>query len=176
MFEHLALYNQWINNSLYEAVSTLTKDELKCERAAFFGSDFGPIIGTLNHIMVGDIFWFKRFAEYPEKFEGLDYFRTLDKPNALNAILYAELADLKKARIEMDEHILNFTRQLTHHALNSVLNYQNASGIEHSKNVSHLLQHVFNHQTHHRGQVSTLLFQAGIDMGVTDMLAGIEDE
>ena len=42
-----------------------------------------------------------------------------------------------------------------------------------SKELGALMVHFFNHQTHHRGQVSTLLFQAGVDIGVTDLLAVI---
>ena len=59
-FQRLALYNQWMNTSVYQAAKKLSASELNENRGAYFGS----IIGTLNHIMVGDVFWFKRFFSF----------------------------------------------------------------------------------------------------------------
>ncbi|MEC8081230.1 MAG: DinB family protein, partial [Pseudomonadota bacterium] len=60
-FELLATYNQWMNNKVYEAALRLENTELTKDRGAFFGS----ILGTLNHIYVGDIIWLKRFSSHP---------------------------------------------------------------------------------------------------------------
>lgn len=171
-FERLALYNQWMNMSLYKATEKLSSDELNKDRGAYFGS----IIGTLNHIMVGDIFWFKRFADHQANFETLEYFRCIEKPDSLIDIVHSDIMTLREERERMDENIVLFTSELTDNVFSSTLTYKNSTGEIFSKNFGHLLQHVFNHQIHHRGQVSTLLNQAGVDIGITDMLAGIPNE
>jgi uncharacterized damage-inducible protein DinB len=170
-FERLAIYNQWMNNGIYEAAGKLSPTEQNKDRGAYFCS----IIGTLNHIMVGDILWFKRFSGHPAGFKSLEYFRTIEKPESLSSIVHVELADLASERQNMDRCILLFTSELTDDETTSTLNYQNSKGKEFNRNFGHLIQHVFNHQTHHRGQATTLLFQAGIDVGVTDMLGLIPE-
>ena len=168
-FELMADYNQWMNKSVYLAASKLGADDLSKDRGAFFGS----IIGTLNHILVGDTVWLKRFADHPSRLKALDYVRSLDKPKALDAILYTKFKNLERARIKMDEVIQGFTHELTDQALASNLSYRNTKGDSFNKNFGYLVQHFFNHQTHHRGQASALLSQAGVEVGVTDLLAKI---
>lgn len=168
-FELMADYNQWMNKSVYLAASKLGADDLSNDRGAFFGS----IIGTLNHILVGDTIWLQRFADHPSRLKTLDYVRVLNKPKALDAILYTEFEDLESARIKMDEVIRDFAYELTDESLASNLSYSNTKGERFSKNFGHLIQHFFNHQTHHRGQASTLLSQAGVEVGVTDLLVKI---
>jgi len=76
----------------------------------------------------------------------------------------------------MDEVIVRFIAELTDEVLACSLSYRNTKGIEATKNLGLLLLHLFNHQTHHRGQASTLLSQSGVDVGVTDLLVIIPDE
>lgn len=171
-FELMADYNQWINKSFYEAASKLSAEELSKDRGAFFGS----IIATLNHILVGDIIWLKRFADHPAQFKTLDYVRLLNNPKGLNDVLYSELEALLEVRATMDSVIQEFTRELSQDVLLSSLSYYNTKGERSAKNLGQLILHLFNHQTHHRGQVSTLLNQAGVDVGVTDLLLKIPNE
>lgn len=168
-FELMAGYNQWMNQSIYQTASKLSAEELSRDCGAFFGS----IIGTLNHILVADTIWLKRFASHPSEPKALDYVRSLEAPRALNAILYADLDDLRNARTTMDGVIQDFVHQLTDQVLSSSLSYHNTKGERFTRNLGHLILHFFNHQTHHRGQVSTLLSQAGMDIGVTDLLVHI---
>lgn len=171
-FELMADYNQWMNKSIYEAASKLSVSELSEDRGAFFGS----IISTLNHILVGDTIWLKRFSDHPSKLKALDYVRELQSPQTLDAILYTKFEKLLDARIKMDSTIQEFVCELTDDVLSSSLTYSNTKGEAFTKNWGHLIQHFFNHQTHHRGQVSTLLSQAGVDTGVTDLLVNIPNE
>ena len=171
-FELMATYNQWINRNIYEAAAGLSEDEIEKDRGAFFGS----IIGTLNHILVGDTIWLKRFATHEAVFPSLSYIRALEAPASLDVILYSQLSVLVEARTKMDKVIVQFSLELTDQAMASSLAYRNTKGQPFIKNFGHLLQHFFNHQTHHRGQVSVLLSQAGVDIGVTDLLAGIPSE
>ena len=168
----MAEYNQWMNSSLYKAAATLSNDALEKNRGAFFGS----IVGTLNHILVGDIIWLKRFANYEKKIPSLDYVRSLKIPTSLDTSLCSELSALAEIRSKVDAVIIEFTSVITEKEVASPLIYTNTKGKIFTKNFGYLLQHLFNHQTHHRGQVSTLLHQAGVDVGVTDLLMVIPNE
>ena len=167
----MADYNQWINARVYAAARQLPVEELMQPRKAFFGS----IIGTLNHIVVGDTTWLKRFATHPSAFESLDPIRALDNPVALNQILFSDFDALTERRALIDEAIVLWAGQLTSADLSHTLTYTRMSGDVAKKPLQALLVHFFNHQTHHRGQVTTLLSQAGVDVGVTDIVALMPD-
>ena len=168
-FELMANYNQWMNNNIYNAASNLNRQELNLDRGAFFGS----IMGTLNHITIGDIIWLKRFYEHEVKFHTLNEINEMESPKTLNEVLYPELSELTVFRKQLDQTIINFIQELTEEVISLPLTYKNTKGQPFTRNFGHLLQHFFNHQTHHRGQASTLLNQTDIDIGVTDLLACI---
>lgn len=170
-FELMAKYNQWINQNIYQAASELDKSELDKDMGAFFGS----ISGTLNHIMVGDIIWLKRFRTHPANFKSLSELDNIDLPKELSEIIYKEFGGLKEAREKLDKIIINFLNEITDNDLESGLEYRNTKGLNFNKKMAYLLHHFFNHQTHHRGQVSTLMIQLGVDIGVTDLAAIIPD-
>lgn len=175
-FALLAKYNEWMNTKLYEAAASLPEEELLADRKAFFGS----IIGTFNHLVVADTIWLKRFATHPAGFATLAPIAALPAPNALNDIVFADLAALTERRKMLDQIILQWAAELIHRQteahLETVFHYHNTRGIPAQKRFGSVLMHFFNHQTHHRGQLSALLFQAGMDPGVTDLLALIPDE
>jgi uncharacterized damage-inducible protein DinB len=163
----MASYNEWMNAKLYEAAGQLSSEELLLDRQAFFGS----ILETLNHIVVADIIWLKRFADHPTKHSELESIRSLSKPQSLDQILFDDFSELSKHRKVLDGVIINWANVLTDDDLNHVLHYTNTKGILGDKKFFNLLMHFFNHQTHHRGQVTTLLSQAGVAVGVTDLLS-----
>lgn len=171
-FGLMASYNEWMNARLYEAAAGLPGDALAQERSAFFGS----IIGTLNHLVVGDTIWLKRFATHPSNPVALDPVRALPHPATLNEIVFADLPGLRTRRALLDAAIRDWTAALTEQDLEHVLVYANTKGVRSRKRFASLVMHFFNHQTHHRGQASALLFQAGVDVGVTDLLALIPNE
>lgn len=171
-FELLAIYNQWMNSKVYEAAGQHSATDLAKDRGAFFGS----VLGTLNHILVGDILWLKRFATHPSCLYSLREVADLQNPTSLDQVLFDDLGDLSEQRIWLDRQIINWTAQLSESDLDFVLSYHNIKGTPANKRYSSLMLHFFNHQTHHRGQVSTLLSQTGVDIGVTDLLAQIPEE
>ena len=168
----MASYNQWMNEKLYAAAAKLTPQELSADRKAFFGS----LIGTLNHIAVADTLWLKRFAMHPANHAALDQIRRLKKPASLDELLFADLEQLFNYRKMLDTMIKEWAVALTEEDLLHILHYSNMKGIAAQKKFFSLAMNFFNHQTHHRGQATTLLFQAGVDVGVTDLLALIPDE
>lgn len=168
----MAAYNEWMNARLYTAAGGLSPGELVSERKAFFGS----IIGTLNHIVVGDTIWLKRFATHPAGHASLDPVRELPDPVALNQIQFARLDELFARRTLLDTTIRQWANELSETDLQHVLDYENMKGIPARKSFAGLILQFFNHQTHHRGQVTTLLFQTGEDVGITDVHALLPDE
>lgn len=165
----MAHYNRWMNERMFDAAASLDAASLTVERGAFFGS----ILGTLNHIAVADTIWLHRFARHEAAFTTLGALSNFPQPSALTQPLAPDLTGLRVYRRQLDELIERWVAELTPEQLAGSISYSNMAGVPSSRNFGALLQHFFNHQTHHRGQVSTLLFQAGVDVGVTDLLAVI---
>ena len=171
--EHIALmaeYNQWMNRKLYEAAGTLSDAALTVDRQAFFGS----ILGTLNHLALGDTVWLKRFAQHPANFAALAPLSAIATPTDLKQLAFADIRELAAHRAWLDQLILEWAHSLRETDLDQHLSYRNMRGVANSKPFFGLLVHFFNHQTHHRGQATTLLTQAGVDVGDTDLLALID--
>ena len=163
----MASYNEWMNAKMYEAARSLPEEELSANRKAFFGS----ILGTLNHLVVGDTIWLKRFATHPANHASLEPIRRLPTPESLDQRLFTNMQNLADHRKWLDGVITEWARSIAESDLDHVLRYANMKGVAANKNFFSLVMHFFNHQTHHRGQVTTLLSQAGINVGVTDLLA-----
>lgn len=168
----MALYNEWMNAKLYGAAGRLSARELAADRKAFFGS----LTGTLNHILVADTIWLKRFATHPSGHPALDPVRALPAPVSLDELLFTDIHALFNHRKILDGIIRQWAAALTEEDLSHVLRYTNMKGVAAQKSFSSLVMHFFNHQTHHRGQATTLLSQAGVEVGVTDLLALIPDD
>ena len=170
-FKLLANYNEWMNVKVYDASAALSAPELICDRSAFFKS----ILGTLNHIAVGDTIWLQRFAEHPSCKSTLKPILEKPKPTNLDRLLFSDLSQLCEFRRWLDKIIVKWVSNLNEQDLYYTLSYKNMKDIPACRQYSSLMLHFFNHQTHHRGQVTTLLTQAGQDVGVTDLLALIPD-
>jgi uncharacterized damage-inducible protein DinB len=152
-FRMLARYNTLANRRLYDACARLGDAERKRPRPAFFRS----IHGTLNHVLVGDRIWLTRFSgrEAPS--------------TALDAILYDDFAELRRAREAEDARIETFAAGLTELFLQCTVRYVNNEGKRFEDPMPMLVSHFFNHQTHHRGQVHDLLTQTEVEPPVLDL-------
>lgn len=166
----LASYNASMNHKLYAAAATLPQHALAADRGAFFGS----VLGTLNHIVAGDIIWLRRFMGHPSGFASLQALNDIPAPASLAHVFSEDLGSLLELRVRLDAVIVSLAAGLSNDDLAQPLSYRNSRG-ECRKNFGSLLLHFFNHQTHHRGQASTLLSQAGVDIGVTDLLECIPE-
>ena len=167
-----AEYNRTMNMRLYEAAAKLSVEELTRDRGAFFGS----LLNTMNHIAVADLLWLHRFATLPGLSPLQGELSALPRPASLREPLAESLAGLTALRTSTDAVIVHLASLLTDELLGRTLRYTNTAGQRSARNFGLLLHHFFNHETHHRGQASTLLFQAGIDIGVTDFIAHIPGE
>lgn len=175
----MADHNHWMNTRLYDAARTLSPEALALDRGAFFGS----VLGTLNHLVVADTVWLQRLAHHPAlqarlctgQLAELDAVCQLPAPTRLDETVCTTLDGLWQRRQVLDRAILAMAHALNEPDLDEPLEYFNMKNMPQRKFVFSLLLHFFNHQTHHRGQATTLLSQAGVDVGVTDLLALIPD-
>ena len=141
-FTMLAAYNAWANTRIYDAAGELTEEEFSRDAGAFFKS----MKGTLNHLLVADRVWMKRFTG-----EG-------EHPAALDAIVHDALPALRLAREAEDRRIRDWASGLDDDALAGRFTYMTVTDMRTvSQRLAPALAHFFNHQTHHRGQAHTIL-------------------
>ena len=165
-YEALARYNRWMNERLYELASTLPEEQRTRDTGAFFGS----IHATLNHILLADRAWLTRFTGDEARFASRDAEGEPIEVKSLGQLLYARFEDLRRERSKTDADIEDFVKDLDGESLDANIRYERR-GKAYEHPLWWAVGHLFNHQTHHRGQVTTLLSQLGHDPGVTDMLA-----
>jgi uncharacterized damage-inducible protein DinB len=163
----LARYNRWMNDKLYALCATLSDEVRKRDTGAFFKS----IHGTLNHILLADRVWLARFAgeSLPDGFMGPGGIRSLDQE------LYADFEELRRERALTDDALSTWVSAVTPERLAAPLVYLRRGQRQESP-LWGAVAHVFNHQTHHRGQITTVLNQQGCDPGVTDLFAMLREE
>lgn len=140
-FEQFAAYNRWANAPLYEAALDVEDSDYRRD----LGLHFGSLQGTLNHILVGDQIWLQRLTG-----QG-------DAPARLDAILHHNLSALARARVEEDDRLGRTVADYPAGAFHGSVRYRNTSGVEFDQRLSDILTHLFNHQTHHRGQAHAAL-------------------
>ncbi|WP_043769809.1 DinB family protein [Algiphilus aromaticivorans] len=151
----MAAYNCWMNERLYAICETLSEEERRRDMGAFFRS----VHGTLNHILLADRVWMGRFLGEPFA------------PASLDQELYADFATLRAEREYEDARIIAWVQSLMPETLDGELRYTSMVNPEPRRYPYALtVSHFFNHQTHHRGQLTTLLMQLGRDPGVTDLI------
>lgn len=151
----MASYNRWMNERVYEVCSTLSDEERKRDVGAFFKS----IHGTLNHILLADRIWMGRFSGKAFQFKSLDQ------------ELYSDFSQLRTERRNEDDRIIAWVESLTAEDSARELSYTSAVAPQPRRYpLWFAVTHFFNHQTHHRGQVTNLISQRGLDPGVTDLI------
>jgi uncharacterized damage-inducible protein DinB len=153
-FATMARYNHWMNDRLYAICAEFTDAERKTDRGSYFKS----IHGTLNHILVGDHIWLGRLTGKTAQVSRLDQ------------ELHANFAELLTERRQIDGDIDAWVADLSDARLTETLTFRRViDGQERTLPVWLAAMQLFNHQTHHRGQLTTLIMQAGKDPGLTDL-------
>jgi uncharacterized damage-inducible protein DinB len=153
-FAALARYNAWANRRLYDACARLSEAAYFEDRRAFFGS----IHRTLDHVLLADRLWFGRVAGIASG---------ITTPNQ---VLYDSRSELRAAREEEDARIIELVDGIDPARLDRDLHYVTMEGEKRRMRLSLVLTDVFNHQTHHRGQIHVLLTQAGVDAPALDLI------
>ncbi len=151
----MARYNQWANGLIHDLAAAMLDDEYRRDRKAFFGS----VHATLNHLLLVDYLWTNRMQE---------------KPNgcgALDDILHDDLAGLRAAQNKQDAWFIDYVDSRTPGDLARPFVYTNmVGGGESEVRVGHALLTLLNHQTHHRGQITAMLTQAGLETPDIDVI------
>ncbi|HUA88884.1 MAG TPA: DinB family protein [Steroidobacteraceae bacterium] len=145
-FQLLARYNRWANTRLYRAAATLADEQYRRDAGAFFKS----LHGTLNHLLVADRIWMRRLTG------------SGPQPHALDAIVHEDLASLGAARQAEDARIEAYVQGLAEHDLEAPFEYRTLAGAPYRQRRREVLAHLFNHQTHHRGQAHAILTAVGV--------------
>jgi uncharacterized damage-inducible protein DinB len=154
--QEFALYNRWQNQSHYREAGRLTNDQRLADRGTFFKS----IHSTLSHILWADQIWMSRFAGTP---------KPRAKSNAEALTFYASFDELHDDRMAFDQAIIDWSNTLDPSWLNGDLTwFSGIAGRELTRPRWLLVTHMFNHQTHHRGQVHALLTSFGAKPDDTD--------
>ncbi|MFT5486412.1 MAG: putative damage-inducible protein DinB [Paracoccaceae bacterium] len=154
----MAEYSAWQNESVFGAADTLDDAERRRDRGAFFGS----IHATLNHLLWGDQIWMSRFAGTPEP-------KSPTIPESVDQI--GDWEELKRERISFDGVITNWADAVEPKWLGGTLTWFSvAANHEISAPLGLLVTHMFNHQTHHRGQANAMLTAAGAKPDDTDLM------
>ena len=167
-YRFLARYNRWFNQRLYAVCDPLGDAVRRQDRGAFFGS----IHGTLNHLVWGDSMWLQRFANQGVAFPALAGDLLALPPGASFATeLETTWEALKLRRDRLDAAMEAWVADMPADFPQRTMRYANTKGVQREHPAWQAMTHFFNHQTHHRGQVSTLLAQVGVEEGGTDLIA-----
>ncbi|MDY0872361.1 DinB family protein [Dongia rigui] len=160
-FDSLARYNRWANRRFYDAVASLSADEIAAPRIGFFPS----LLKTLNHLVVTDRIWLSRLTATPDT-----------EAKALDQIIAADFADLSAQRAALDARIVDFVQGLAPARLSETLVYKTMAGMPYETPVNMVLAHMFNHQTHHRGQAHGMLSGTTVPPPSLDMIVFLREE
>ena len=159
----MAAYNAEMNRRLYAAAGKLSDAERKLQRGAFWRS----IHGTLNHLLWGDRIWMSRFAGWPKP----------DVPIKQSAAVYDDFAMLAAERRRTDEDMIAWAKGVDERWLAGDMTWVSASvNREFTHARGFLVTHLFNHQTHHRGQAHAMITAAGQPTGDTDLFLVVEPQ
>lgn len=162
-----ARYNSAFNRRLFDCVGHLDDSQRRQDLGAFFGS----IHATLNHILLADRIWLGRFASAFPTLTSLHGAALVQRFDSLRQELCADFDTLRAEREQTDAVIIAWADQLGDPLLAQTMRYANSQGQQREHPAWLAAAHLFNHQTHHRGQITTLLSQLGHDPGVTDFIA-----
>jgi uncharacterized damage-inducible protein DinB len=170
IFQAFAKYNGGVNQSVLELLKPLKKEQIMMETKAYYPS----IFETLLHNMIADLNWLKRYRDVFKENKALSNSKLVSlEEKSLRKEFESDYTKLYQYRKQADDVIIQFVNEMDESKLNSVIKYKNYKGEDVEKELWKTLLHWFNHQTHHRGQISVLLDLLGIDHDYSSMMTRI---
>ena len=160
-FQTLARYNAWANRRLYDAVAALPANEIAAPRTGFFPS----LLKTLNHLVVTDRIWLSRLTGIADA-----EVKTLDQ------VVAADFAALRAQRGALDARIQDVVDGLPLARFGEILVYKSMAGTPFETPINLVLAHMFNHQTHHRGQAHGMLSGTAVPPPSLDLILFVREE
>lgn len=164
-FRMLALYNQRVNEQLIGVCAALPSDVLNTDTKSFFPT----IIDYWNHILFGDLILLGRIAANEVAGLSKEDFSSFPTPKSPTDTYFRTMEDLAILRVKVDKLLVKYCKHLTESDIESVITYTTTEGEVMTKAVADITQHIFNHQAHHRGQLTCVLSQFGADYGCMDL-------
>ncbi|MCG3862724.1 MULTISPECIES: DinB family protein [unclassified Photobacterium] len=164
-FRMLARYNQRMNNQLLSACKQLTDEQLYQNTNAFFPS----VMAHWNHILFGDLIMLRRLIANNIVEVNSEILEQLPVAKRINDTFVTTMDELSQLRTLVDTVYIDITKGFTASTCNEIVKYTTTDGQVIERYVGEFCQHIFNHQTHHRGQMTCLLSQFGVDFGCTDL-------
>lgn len=149
----MATYNSWQNGVLFELCTEIGDEARRLDRGMFFGS----IHNTLNHLIYVDL-----------RILGILRTGQADTFDA-RTIIEDDFDRLSAKRVEVDRDIMTFVHGSDHAWQDGVRELQGLDGVVRRLPRQLFLMQLFNHQTHHRSQITAELHKMGIGYGITDV-------
>jgi uncharacterized damage-inducible protein DinB len=165
-FAFLARYNRETNGALSGLLAALPPSELSKPRGSYFGS----IQGLLDHVIMCDINWLRRFRELFGGDEPLNRPRLSPPGHAWTTFEFPIFEEFARERAVVDAIFEDWIALADTARFGEVLAYSDSHGLPRRYCAREALDHVFNHQTHHRGQVSQILDELGIQHDYSNLL------
>ena len=169
VFQAFARYNGSVNQSIIELLKPLTREQITMKTKAYYPS----ILETMIHNLFADLNWLKRYGGVFRESKALSHRIASSDQKALRQEFESDHTRFFQYRREADEVIVRFIDELEGSKLSSVIKYKNYKGEDQEQELWKTLLHWFNHQTHHRGQVSVLLDMVGVDHDYSSLLTRI---
>ena len=150
----LARYHYWSFEILFAALQAVSETHYKqpC------GLHFVSIHGTLNHLLVADLIWYSRLNAQPHELDALD------------SELHSNRTALKQALLNQSKRWQVWLESRSESQLAATFSYRNMSGTHLSDNIALAVAHVFNHGSHHRGQISAAMTACEYPAPVMDLI------
>jgi len=169
-FTMLARYNRITNDKLFALLATLEAGSKESEFAKERGAYFGSLRGIANHVLACDVHWMRRFREIFGYFGPLAHARLQPDGHVWTKFEIETLEELTRERRVVDGLLEDFAATADTGRFDEVLRYRDSAGTELRFIFRDALSHVFNHQTHHRGQMSQILDELGVEHDFSDLL------
>ena len=152
-FQILYDYNRWANARVLAAVSKLTAEQYTRD----LSNSFSSVRDTLTHILGAEWIWLARWKGKSPK-------------SLLDPVDFPTLEALKASWAKIEVEQMDFVNNVTGESLNKMISYVNTKGKTWTYALWQMLQHLVNHSTYHRGQITTMLRQLGVEPAATDFL------
>lgn len=146
-------YTRWANHRIVRAAATLTVDEFKRD----LSSSHGGVRGTLVHMMWAELVWLERWKGLPT-------------PRRFDESEFADVLALRERWNAVDQHRTAWFGELPEDGPAAIVHHKTTEGKPYAEPLWQLVQHMANHATYHRGQITTFLRQLGAKAVNTDMV------
>ncbi len=151
-------YDRWANNRVLQSVASLSTEQFTRD----LGGSFRSVRDTLLHIIAGEWIWLAYWKESSDSSALLVDLRR-QRDNLFNPVAFVDVAAVRARWAEVEQQQVQFVNSLTNESLKRMLHAR-----ETQLSLAHLMQHLANHSSYHRGQIALMLRQFEAEPVATD--------